>query len=189
MSSPTFERKSANFFLSLRPSCVLCRWGSPTSPETHRRAVQDERLKEARKSETRRRKSEARQRYSINQTLVYINQSLNYINQTLNYINQGLVYRLLPFGVSFSVEKISFPVESASFSMSGEKLRLFRVLAATKKPEAKLLSTCFRLLSAVSGRQDSNLRPPGPKPGALPTALRPVRSFRNRWQNYAFLSR
>ena len=25
-----------------------------------------------------------------------------------------------------------------------------------------------------SGRQDSNLRPPGPKPGALPTALRPV---------------
>lgn len=25
----------------------------------------------------------------------------------------------------------------------------------------------------MSGRQDSNLRPPGPKPGALPTALRP----------------
>ena len=27
-----------------------------------------------------------------------------------------------------------------------------------------------------SGRQDSNLRPPGPKPGALPTALRPAES-------------
>ena len=28
--------------------------------------------------------------------------------------------------------------------------------------------------SLMSGRQDSNLRPPGPKPGTLPTALRPV---------------
>lgn len=29
-------------------------------------------------------------------------------------------------------------------------------------------------LTLLSGRQDSNLRQPGPKPGTLPTALRPV---------------
>ena len=33
-----------------------------------------------------------------------------------------------------------------------------------------MLSGLFQLLS---GRQDSNLRQPGPKPGTLPTALRP----------------
>ena len=32
-------------------------------------------------------------------------------------------------------------------------------------------------LESLSGRQDSNLRPPGPKPGALPIAPRPENRY------------
>ena len=38
-----------------------------------------------------------------------------------------------------------------------------------------------------SGRQDSNLRPPGPKPGALPIAPRPEEIF--AYQDSVFLNR
>ena len=34
-------------------------------------------------------------------------------------------------------------------------------------------------LFILSGRQDSNLRPPGPKPGALPIAPRPENGFKS----------
>ena len=40
----------------------------------------------------------------------------------------------------------------------------------------------------MSGRQDSNLRPPGPKPGALPTAPRPENRFFTQ-SHYPVISR
>ncbi len=39
----------------------------------------------------------------------------------------------------------------------------------------------------LSGRQDSNLRPPGPKPGALPIAPRPENGFISTLQDFHLL--
>ncbi len=50
-------------------------------------------------------------------------------------------------------------------------LSLMAVCLKTKK--AKKIT----LLSLVSGRQDSNLRPPGPKPGALPGCATPRKNY------------
>lgn len=41
------------------------------------------------------------------------------------------------------------------------------------------------LKNQKSGRQESNLRPHGPKPRALPTALRPALEERQYYQAYA----
>jgi hypothetical protein len=53
------------------------------------------------------------------------------------------------------------------------RVRTFRTLGGRKKPAQGGLVALLRRCTGESGRQDLNLRPPGPQPGALPDCATP----------------
>src|SRR5438067_2530645 len=73
-----------------------------------------------------------------------------------------------------------YRVGGSSSRSACKRVRAFRTLYSGRKPAGERAFALLRASALESGRQDLNLRPPGPQPGALPDCATPRGSSQER---------